>query len=367
MTGGQPGGQGAWAERRALRVQYTEAKAVLTLHNESGGSTRLAVVPRNLSRRGMAFVHGRFIYVDSRCEVMLKTLAGEWHTLQGVIRNCRHVSGIVHEVAVVFDDAIDLSEFVNLSPEEEMIHLQELAADLPEDSGEAVKRIAGTVLVVDDFPTDRKLFGLWLGRAGFETLSASSAADAQNHAAQNNLDLAVVDLRLGDEDGLKLIEALRASGFSSPIIAVSADDADKAADPASQAGANAFLTKPFTSEQLLEQAQTLLGVDLTNDEDQQPIFSTVSDDEDMKPLLTEFVRGLNGYITKLRDANAKSDKHAIEGLTHVLKGAGSGYGFAPITEQAGQVITVLEDEQEDLEKIKHQVNALIRVLNRVKL
>jgi len=363
----QSGGQAVGQERRALRVQYTEAKAVLNLHNETGGSTRLAVVPRNLSRRGMAFVHGRFIYVDSRCEVMLKTLAGEWHTLQGVIRNCRHVSGIVHEVAVVFDEAIDLSEFVHLSPEEEMIHLQELAADLPEDSGEAVKRIAGTVLVVDDFPTDRKLFGLWLGRAGFETLSASTAAEAKNQAAQRNLDLAVIDLRLGGEDGLELVRELRASGFGAPIIAVSADDADKAADPATQAGANAFLTKPFTAEQLLEQAQTLLGVDLSSDEDQQPIFSTVSDDEDMKPLLTEFVRGLGGYITKLRDANAKSDKQAIEGLTHVLKGAGSGYGFEPITTQAGEVIKTLEDEQAELDQIKQQVNALIRVLNRVKL
>lgn len=218
------GGKGVQHERRALRVQYTEAKAVLTLHNESGGSTRLAVVPRNLSRRGLAFVHGRYIYVDTRCEVMLKTLGGEWKALNGVIRNCRHVSGIVHEVAVVFDEAIDLSEFVHLSPEEEMIHLQELAADLPEDSGEAVKRIAGTVMVVDDFPTDRKLFGLWLGRAGFETLSASSSGDAQKHVTQHNLDLAVIDLRLGDESGLELVESLRASGFSAPIIAVSADD-----------------------------------------------------------------------------------------------------------------------------------------------
>ncbi|XAL97927.1 response regulator [Phycisphaeraceae bacterium D3-23] len=361
------GGKSVKHERRALRVQYTEAKAILTLHMETGGSTRLAVVPRNLSRRGMAFVHGRFIYADARCEVMLKTLAGEWETLPGVIRSCRHVSGIVHEVAVVFDGAIDLSEYCHLSPEEEMIHLQELAADIPEGADDSVARNVGSVLVVDDFPTDRKLFGLWLGRAGFETHSASDAAQARKQVDSENFDLAVIDLRLSKENGLDLIKSLRAAGFSAPIVAVSADEEAKVGDAAKEAGANAFLTKPFTVDQLLEHAQSLLGIDLTSDEDQQPIFSTVKDDEEMAPLLTEFVRGLSGYITKLRDANAKDDLDAVEGMTHILKGAGSGYGFDPITEQAGEVLKVVENERRDMEKIKQQVNALIRVLHRVKL
>lgn len=361
------GGKSVKTERRALRVQYTEAKAILTLHMGAGGSARLAVVPRNLSRRGMAFVHGRFVYVDTRCEVMLKNLAGEWETLHGVVRNCRHVSGIVHEVAVVFDSAIDLSNYVHLSPEEEMIHLQELAADTPEEDGDGGMKSVGSVLVVDDFPTDRKLFGLWLGRAGFETHSASDAAQARDQVAQENFDLMVVSLRLKGEDGFELIRSLRAAGFSSPIIAVSADTEEKVGGQATEAGASAFLTKPFTVEQLLEQAEGLLGIDLANDDDRQPIFSTVSGDDDMVPLLTEFVRGLGGYVSKLRDANAQGDLDAVESMTHVLKGAGSGYGFAPITEQAGEVIKVFEEEQQDLDKIKQQVNALIRVLNRVKL
>lgn len=354
-------------ERRALRVQYTEAKAILTLYMETGGSTRLAVVPRNLSRRGMAFVHGRFIYADSRCEVMLKTLAGEWQTLPGVVRNCRHISGIVHEVAVVFDGTVDLSDYCHLTPEEEMIHLQELAADTPEEDRDSVVRNVGTVLVVDDFPTDRKLFGLWLGRAGFEAHSASDAEQARKRIGSENYDLAVIDLRLNQESGAELIRSLRGTGFSAPIIAVSADEESKVGAGAKAAGANAFLTKPFTADQLLEHAQTLLGLDLSSDEDQQPIFSTVRDDEEMAPLLTEFVRGLGGYITKLRDANAKDDLQALEGMTHILKGAGSGYGFDAITEQAGEVLKVVEDEARDIERIKQQVNALIRVLHRVKL
>ena len=354
-------------ERRALRVQYNEAQAVLTLHMETGGSTRLAVVPRNLSRRGLAFVHGRFVYVDTRCEVALKSLAGEWVTLTGVVRNCRHVSGIVHEVAVVFEEAIDLAAFVHLTAEEEMIHLQELAADHSESAGAEVNQIAGSALVVDDFPTDRKLFGLWLSRSGFETHSASDAGEAQKLVGQSNFDLAVIDLRLNGEQGIQLIQALRGAGFTSPIIAISAKDGEEVAEQATEAGANQFLAKPFTAEQLLEASQDLLGIDLSSETDQQPIFSTVSDDEEMQPLLTEFVRGLGGYIHKLKDANAQNDQDAVEALTHVLKGAGSGYGFDPITDQAGEVIKALDEQTDDLDSVKQQVNALIRVLNRVKL
>ena len=354
-------------ERRALRVQYTEAKAILKLYMETGGTTRLAVVPRNLSRRGMAFVHGRFIYADSRCECMIKTLCGEWEVLPGVVRSCRHVSGIVHEVAVVFDSAIDLSIYVRLTPEEEMIHLQELAADISEEEIEGAMRSTGSVLVVDDFPTDRKLFGLWLGRAGFQAQSASDAEQARQQIEQENYDLVVIDLRLKRESGLDLIRSLRAANFSSPIIAVSAEEESKAGEAAKEAGANAYLTKPFTVDQLLEQAQTLLGIDLSNEEAQQPIFSSVKGDEEMAPLLSEFVRGLGGYIAKLRDANAKDDLDAVENMTHVLKGAGSGYGFDAITEQAGEVLKIVAEETRDMEKIKKQVSALIRVLNRVKL
>ena len=360
-------GQAVERERRALRVQYSASRAVLTLHAPTGGDTKFAVVPRNLSRNGLAFVHGRFIYSDSRVEVMLKSLDGKWHEIPGVIRLCRHVSGIVHEVSVVFDESIDLNDFVELSPEEEMIHLEELAADRPEDESDEVRRLAGSVLVVDSFPTDRKLFCLWLSKAGFETSAASTAKDAHAVVEQGNHDLAVIDLRLSGESGIELIRALRASGFGAPILAVSAEEGEAIQAAATEAGADAFLSKPFTVEQILEQTQSLVGVDLSNDDDEKAIYSSISDDEDMLPLMTEFVRGLGGYINKLRNANAHDDREGIESLTHILKGAGSGYGFESITQEAGEVIKALEAETAEVDELKQSVNSLVRVLNRVKL
>jgi len=354
-------------ERRALRVRYTEARAILTLHAATGGDTKFAVVPRNLSRNGLAFVHGRFIYANARVEVMLKSLDGKWQEIAGVVRLCRHVSGIVHEVSVVFDESIDLNDFVELSPEEEMIHLEELAADRPEDESDEVRRLAGTVLVVDSFPTDRKLFCLWLSKAGFETSAASTAEDARSAIEQGNYDLAVIDLRLPGESGIELIKAMRASGFGAPILAVTAEEGEDIEAAATEAGASAILSKPFTAEQILEQTQSLVGVDLSNDDDEKPIFSSISDDEDMLPLMTEFVRGLGGYINKLRNANARDDREGIASLTHILKGSGSGYGFESITQEAGEVIKALEADTAEVDQLKQSVNSLVRVLNRVKL
>ena len=354
-------------DRRALRVRYNETSAVLTIFNESGNDSKLAVVPRNLSRRGMAFVHGRFVYPDSTCEVMIKALDGKWHVLAGVIRNCRHVSGIVHEVSVVFDEPIDLSMFSALSPEEEMLHLQELSDDEPDENAGVVNRLVGTVLIVDSFPTDRKLFCLWMARAGFEAVAAMDAESARDAVERHNFDLVLIDMRLPNESGASLIRSLRTSGFVSPILAVSADESEDLKEGALKAGANVFMTKPFTTSQLLDQSQTLVGVDLKNEEDEKPIYSSVKDDDDMKLLLTEFIHGLSTYMGKLRDANTNNDYESIESLSQVLKGTGSGYGLEVITQHATEVLGALHEDAVDIEKIKHTVNDLVRILNRVKL
>lgn len=98
-----------------------------------------------------------------------------------------------------------------------------------------------------------------------------------------------------------------------------------------------------------------------------PIFSTSAADEDMRPLLAEFIRGLGGYITQLRDANAKKDLDTIKSITRTLKGAGAGYGLAPISETAASLADLFNTETPDPADIKAQVNDLVQVLNRVRM
>ena len=101
-------------ERRGLRVEYAETGVVVAVTHPNGSVTTYSVVPRNLSTHGFGFVHGRFLYIDSPCEVDLPRLDGGKATVTGRIVHCRKLTGITHEISLVFDEPIDLGRFVAL-------------------------------------------------------------------------------------------------------------------------------------------------------------------------------------------------------------------------------------------------------------
>src|SRR6185369_14805840 len=80
----------------------------------------------------------------------------------------------------------------------------------------------GTVLVVEDNPTTRKLFSLTLSTAGFEVLEAFDGASALESVRARRPDVIVQDLGLPDFDGVDLSNRLRADlgGADVPIICV---------------------------------------------------------------------------------------------------------------------------------------------------
>ena len=78
-------------------------------HRESG---RFIVLSRNLSASGISLLHGGFVYANSRCEVILKTLDSEFLRAKGTVMHCRLVKGRVHEIGVRFDKLIDPESFI---------------------------------------------------------------------------------------------------------------------------------------------------------------------------------------------------------------------------------------------------------------
>ena len=233
-------------ERRGLRVMFDGRKVLVKVIGAEGRETVCTVVPRNLSRRGLAFVHGRFIYPDSECEVTLPILSGKWAVLKGVIRRCRHVSGIVHEVSVVFDETLDLKHFVRLNAEQAERHLEEMTADGLGDQLPAGTR--GRALVVDHLTADRRLFRMWMEKLRFEVDEAQDVATTIRQLNKRRYDVYLIDTALGDDDGVELIEHLRKQGIIAPIISTSVDSDGSLMQRLSLANASAILTKPLAFE-----------------------------------------------------------------------------------------------------------------------
>lgn len=104
------------SNRRAYtRYPYRKGDIPIVVEQPEGAITRLSVSPRNLSAGGIAFLHGGFLYVGSKCSLQLSALSADTMVVSGEIVNCRHVDGILHEVSVKFNMPIDPGLFTQLN------------------------------------------------------------------------------------------------------------------------------------------------------------------------------------------------------------------------------------------------------------
>ena len=351
---------------RRLRVAPTQTSAVLTLIGDSGTRTRYIVITRDISRWGASLLHGRYVYPETKCELEIRSMDGKTQTRVGQVRHVQHIQGMIHNLGVRFDECIDLSEYATLTPDQETQHLQEMADDMAEagiDSG--IMRMVRRVLVVDDFASDRKLFSYWLSKADLEVSTANDIQSAEERLEEEEFDLLMIDGQLGLESGYDLIQSLRRKGHVGAILSVSSDDDGVMEQKMRGAGADAFLSKPFTKEQLSEKAFELMGI--RHEEADVPIYSNCESDEEMRPLLTAFTNKLGQQMQALHAANAKNDYDAIDEIVRGLKGAGSSYGFEVVSDHAQKVKSALESESADMANIRQSVNELIGILERVKL
>lgn len=106
------------------------------------------------------------------------------------------------------------------------------------------------ILVVEDDAPIRNLITTTLKSHEYKFTSASSGEQAIMQASSHNPDIVLLDLGLPDIDGVEIIKTIR-SWSEMPIIVISARSEDKDKIDALDAGADDYLTKPFSVEELL--------------------------------------------------------------------------------------------------------------------
>ena len=106
------------------------------------------------------------------------------------------------------------------------------------------------ILVVEDDVPVRNLIGTTLKTHGYDYMTASNGESALMQASSHNPDVVLLDLGLPDMDGVDVIKKIR-TWSQMPIIVISARTEDKDKIDALDAGADDYLTKPFSVEELL--------------------------------------------------------------------------------------------------------------------
>jgi DNA-binding response OmpR family regulator len=114
------------------------------------------------------------------------------------------------------------------------------------------------ILVVEDDPRLSKFLRQGLSENSYTVGTASSCAEASDALADTHYDAIVLDLTLPDGDGLDLITEWRSSGFNEPVLILSARDGLGDRIKGLNLGADDYLPKPFSLEELLARLRALI-------------------------------------------------------------------------------------------------------------
>jgi len=120
--------------------------------------------------------------------------------------------------------------------------------------------MANTILIADDHDDNRELLQILLAGAGYDVREARDGSECLAIAREHLPDLIVMDLSMPGLDGWGVFRELKADQrtVEIPCMAVTAHaDLDRGA--ALKTGFNAYVSKPFSSEDLLETVASLLA------------------------------------------------------------------------------------------------------------
>jgi len=113
------------------------------------------------------------------------------------------------------------------------------------------------VLVIEDEPAIRQVLRVLLEAEGYRFVEADTAMRAEIEARTHKPDLLLIDLGLPDGDGMKVIRKVRAWS-PVPIIVLSARTMEEQKIAALDAGADDYVTKPFSAPELLARVRAAL-------------------------------------------------------------------------------------------------------------
>ncbi|MCQ3929593.1 MAG: DNA-binding response regulator [Chloroflexi bacterium] len=111
------------------------------------------------------------------------------------------------------------------------------------------------ILIVDDEPQIRRFLRISLEANGYRIHETATGHDAILKTAQFRPDLIILDMGLPDLDGLEVLRHLR-EWTKTPVIILSVRDSDQDKVDALDAGADDYLTKPFSTDELMARIRT---------------------------------------------------------------------------------------------------------------
>lgn len=116
-----------------------------------------------------------------------------------------------------------------------------------------------TILVVDDSASIRQVVSLTLKNAGYSVIEAVDGKDALTKLNGAKINLVISDVNMPNMDGISLVRAIKQKPEYkfTPIIMLTTEGSDARKKEGQEAGAKAWVVKPFKPEQMLQAVSML--------------------------------------------------------------------------------------------------------------
>jgi DNA-binding response OmpR family regulator len=117
------------------------------------------------------------------------------------------------------------------------------------------------VLIIDDEEIIRKFLKINLIKWGYEVKEAADGIEALKQLDHDNYDLLICDILMPNKDGWEVLKGVRSNPKVKdiPVIVLTAKNEDMDMFTGYELGANYYMTKPFTKDQLLYGVKLMLG------------------------------------------------------------------------------------------------------------
>ncbi len=127
----------------------------------------------------------------------------------------------------------------------------------------SIERNNKTILVVEDNDFVRMQVCQFLSDDGYDTVESTDGQHALGivESRENNIDLAIVDVRMEPLNGFEFIRRIRGDDINTPVILVTGDDNPDLLSESSRLGVGAVLKKPVQKDRLIKIVSRTLHVE----------------------------------------------------------------------------------------------------------
>ena len=330
-----------------IRLPYRNPGIHLTIDHPGGGQSPFIVAGRNLTQRGLGFIHGNYLHTGTPGRVELPQTIGGTASIRCTVIWCRHVRNHIHECAVRFDRPIDLWKHIEGA---------EAAADLATRIDPT--ELQGTILILSDLELMRDMIAQMLAETNLQIHAFTDLEEALASARTDPPDLALFDANDDTCDHAAIIKKFREAPIFCPLIMATGEPSTQRIQPARDAGAKGVLRKPFQQSQLLAVLMEWLNIsrDSADENGDEPDEASMT--PQMRAIVDQYWELLEKMTEEISSGIAEDDFVRVRSCCLRMFETAGIFGLPPLSRCAQKALTQL-DASYSIEESSVQLQRLL--------